>query len=49
MIFGPYSPLGNMSIIANSEVQVGYVMQCIELIRRGAVRTLNPKELRRVR
>lgn len=43
VIFGPYSPLGNMSIIANSEVQVGYVMQCIELIAQGRVRSLNPR------
>ena len=44
VLFGPYSPIGNMSIIENSEIQVDYVMQCIDLIRRGAVKTLNPKE-----
>jgi len=44
VLFGPFSPIGNMSIIENSEIQVGYVMQCIELIGRGAVKTLNPKE-----
>ena len=43
VVFGPYSPLGNMSIIENSEVQVGYVMKCIDLIARGAVRALNPR------
>ncbi len=44
VLFGPYSPIGNMSIIENSEIQAGYVMQCIDLIRRGVVKTLNPKE-----
>ena len=44
VLFGPYSPIGNMSIIENSEIQADYVMQCIDLIRRGVVKTLNPKE-----
>jgi hypothetical protein len=32
-----------MSIIENSEIQVGYVMQCIDLIAKGRVRTLTPR------
>jgi cation diffusion facilitator CzcD-associated flavoprotein CzcO len=43
VVFGPYSPIGNMSIIENSEIQVGYILQCIQLIARGRVRTLNPR------
>jgi len=43
VVFGPYSPIGNMSIIENSEVQVGYIIQCIDLIARGERRTLNPR------
>ena len=43
VVFGPYSPIGNMSIIENSEIQVGYVMQCLELIARGAVRAFDPR------
>jgi len=43
VIFGPYSPLGNMSIIENSEIQAGYVLQCIDLIAQGRVRLLNPR------
>ncbi|MEI6669726.1 MAG: NAD(P)/FAD-dependent oxidoreductase [Acidobacteriota bacterium] len=43
VVFGPYSPIGNMSIIENSEIQAGYIMKCIDLITRGRVRTLNPR------
>lgn len=44
VLFGPYSPIGNMSIIENSEVQADYVMQCIDLIRRGALKAMSPRE-----
>jgi cation diffusion facilitator CzcD-associated flavoprotein CzcO len=44
VLFGPYSPIGNMSIIENSEIQADYVLQCIELIRSGALKAMNPKE-----
>jgi cation diffusion facilitator CzcD-associated flavoprotein CzcO len=44
VLFGPYSPIGNMSIIENSEVQANYVLQCIELIGRGVLRSMNPRE-----
>jgi len=43
MLFGPYSPIGNNSIIDNSEAQAGSVMQCVELIGRGIVRSVSPK------
>jgi cation diffusion facilitator CzcD-associated flavoprotein CzcO len=43
VLFGPYSPIANFSIIANSEVQVGYTMKCIELIHRGRVKSMHPK------
>jgi cation diffusion facilitator CzcD-associated flavoprotein CzcO len=42
-LFGPYSPIGNNSIIQNSEIQAGYVMQCLQLIASGKVKSLNPK------
>jgi hypothetical protein len=43
VVFGPYSPIGNGSIIENSEVQVDYITQCIDLIARGELRALNPR------
>ena len=42
-LFGPYSPIGNNSIIENSELQIGYVMRCLELLQSGRVRSLDPK------
>ena len=42
-LFGPYSPIGNNSIIENSELQIGYVMKCIELMASGQIKALNPK------
>ena len=44
VVFGPYSPIGNMSIIENSEIQVAYILKCIRLIADGKVRTLNPRQ-----
>ncbi len=44
MLFGPYSPIANMSIIENSEIQVEYVMQCVDLLRRGVLRSMSPRE-----
>ena len=44
VLFGPYSPIGNMSIIENSEIQVDYILQCVDLIRRGAVKSMDPRE-----
>lgn len=34
-LFGPYSSIGNNSIIENSERQIRYVMKCLELIASG--------------
>lgn len=42
-LFGPYSPIGNNSVIENSELQVGYVMACLDLIGVGNVKSMNPK------
>lgn len=42
-LFGPYSPIGNNSIIQNSEIQADYVMQCLQMIASGKVKSLNPK------
>ena len=36
-IVGPYSPLANVSTIEVAEWQIGYVMRCIDLIRRENV------------
>ncbi len=43
VMFGPYSPLGNTSIIENSEIQVRYILKCIDLIARGRVKSFNPR------
>lgn len=42
MIEGPFSPLGNLSIILVSEWQVGYILKCIDLIRDKGV-ALHPR------
>ena len=43
MIEGPFSPLGNLSIILVSEWQVSYIVKCIETIRGRGV-ALSPRE-----
>jgi cation diffusion facilitator CzcD-associated flavoprotein CzcO len=40
---GPQSPIGNFSAISISETQIDYILRCIELVRQGTVRTLQPK------
>ncbi|MFV0932755.1 flavin-containing monooxygenase [Pseudomonas jessenii] len=42
-LFGPYSPIGNNSIIENSELQAGYVLECLELIKSGKVKSMSPR------
>lgn len=37
---GPQSPIGNFSAISISETQIGYILRCIEHVRRGSCRTL---------
>lgn len=43
MLVGPHSPVGNLSLIAVSEYQAGYIMQCIDEIRTKHV-SLAPKK-----
>ena len=43
MIEGPFSPLGNLSIILVSEWQVDYIMKCLDLIRTSGV-ALHPRQ-----
>lgn len=43
VLFGPYSPIANFSIIANSEVQVAYTIKCIEKIAQGKFKAMHPK------
>ena len=35
MTMGPHSPVGNFSLIEVAEIQLAYVMQLIDLIRKG--------------
>lgn len=43
MIIGPYSPIGNLSLISIAEYQVRYIMKLVEKIRRQNV-SLSPLE-----
>jgi cation diffusion facilitator CzcD-associated flavoprotein CzcO len=43
MLEGPFSPIGNLSVILISEWQADYVMRCIEIIRRDNV-AISPTE-----
>ena len=42
MLQGPNSPVGNFSLIEVAELQVGYVMQLIEMLRSGACDQVSP-------
>jgi len=42
LLVGPNSPIGNISVIDVSEVQVDYVMKCIALIEKGKVKEMAP-------
>ncbi len=44
VLLGPFSPIGNFSIIANSELQVGYIMKCLEQIAAGNFSAMHPKQ-----
>jgi cation diffusion facilitator CzcD-associated flavoprotein CzcO len=44
MLNGPNGPVGNFSLIEVSELQLGYVMQLVELLRRGRCRAISPSE-----
>jgi cation diffusion facilitator CzcD-associated flavoprotein CzcO len=42
MLQGPNSPVGNFSLIEVAELQLGYVLQLVELIRSGACDEVSP-------
>ena len=42
MLVGPNSPIGNISLIDVSEVQADFIMQCIDLLRKGEATALAP-------
>jgi cation diffusion facilitator CzcD-associated flavoprotein CzcO len=44
MLNGPNGPVGNFSLIDVAELQLGYVMQLIELLRTGQCREVSPTE-----
>ncbi len=43
MLVGPNSPIGNFSLIEISELQIGYIMQLIELYLGGKARQIMPR------
>jgi cation diffusion facilitator CzcD-associated flavoprotein CzcO len=43
MLVGPFSPLGNVSIIDVSEHQVEYILKCIRPLREGKATAIVPK------
>jgi cation diffusion facilitator CzcD-associated flavoprotein CzcO len=42
MLQGPNGPVGNFSLIEVAELQIGYVMQLVEMIRTGACDEVSP-------
>jgi cation diffusion facilitator CzcD-associated flavoprotein CzcO len=44
LLNGPNSPVGNFSLIEVAELQMGYVLQLVELLRRAECRELCPSE-----
>ena len=43
MLIGPYSPVGNFSLISVAETQLAYVMQLVDLLHRGKARQVSAK------
>jgi cation diffusion facilitator CzcD-associated flavoprotein CzcO len=43
MLIGPNSPIGNISLIDVSERQAGYILKCVDLLRRGKARSMAPR------
>jgi cation diffusion facilitator CzcD-associated flavoprotein CzcO len=41
MLNGPNGPVGNFSLVEVAELQMGYVMQLVELLRRGEAREIS--------
>jgi len=44
MLNGPNGPVGNFSLIEVAELQLGYILQLVEPLRRGACREISPSE-----
>lgn len=43
MIVGPHSPIGNFSLTGISEIQMGYIMKLVRMIRRGEASAMAPQ------
>jgi cation diffusion facilitator CzcD-associated flavoprotein CzcO len=44
MLNGPNGPVGNFSLIEVAELQLGYVLQLVELLREGRCREISPSQ-----
>jgi cation diffusion facilitator CzcD-associated flavoprotein CzcO len=44
LLNGPNGPVGNFSLIEVAELQLGYTLQLVELLRRGRCREVSPSE-----
>ena len=44
MLQGPNGPVGNFSLIEVGELQVGYVLQLLEMVRSGACDEVSPSQ-----
>ena len=44
MLNGPNGPVGNFSLIEVAELQLGYMLQLVELLRSGRCREISPSE-----
>jgi cation diffusion facilitator CzcD-associated flavoprotein CzcO len=44
MLIGPHSPIGNYSLIDIAELQADWILQCIEMVRSGRCRSVDPSE-----
>lgn len=44
MLLGPYSPIGNFSVISVAETQADYIMQYVEQFKRGKITAMSPRQ-----
>lgn len=44
MLSGPHCPYGNFSAITQTEIEVEYILKCVDLVVRGKARRLMPTE-----
>jgi cation diffusion facilitator CzcD-associated flavoprotein CzcO len=44
MLNGPNGPVGNFSLIEVAELQMGYILQLVEMLRAGRCRALSPTQ-----